>query len=321
MKFLKTFIKWQFWTSLLLMGVVCYGLYHFIIKVGLQAYTNHGQEIEIPDLASMDIQEAMRTLDSLKLTYEIDSIRFDSAKLPYAVLDFYPAKGFKVKEGRKVLIKSNPKGWRPTTLPDIVGKSKRLAFTQLKLAGLSVGDTLYEPDLAKDAVLRVLFKGKQISKDSELPRFAKVDLVLGKGLDYGVDMADLIGLTLDEARSSILSNRFDVGRLTVEDGVVDSAMMRVFYQYPLPGDNYDQGLPVDLWLSNRDINELKPRIRELDIQYRNFGPNDSLALSKMEKEMNIRKGDEGAPNTKPKESTRDLPKDLPTEQPKGMEVD
>src|SRR5690606_41441674 len=234
------------------MGLVCFGLYHFIFKVWLSTYTNHNQEIEIPDLSAMNINQAMKTLDSLELTYEIDSVQFDSTKIPLAVLEFYPAKGFRVKEGRKIFIKSNPKGWRPTTLPDIVGKSKRMAFTQLKLSGLEVGDTLYEPDMAKDAVLRVMFQGKQMSKDTELPRFTKVDLVLGKGLEYGVDMANLIGMTLEQGRSSVMANRFEIGRLNVEGAVTDSSLLRIFYQYPLPGDNYDQGLPVDLWVSEKD---------------------------------------------------------------------
>lgn len=321
MNFFKTFTKWQFWASILAIGIVCFGLYHFTFKVWLQSYTNHGQEIEIPDLKGMNIQEAIKTLDHLKLTYEIDSVRFDSAKAPFAVLDFYPITGFKVKQGRKVFIKSNPKGWRPTTLPDIVGKSKRLAFTQLTLSGLSVGDTLYEPDLARDAVLRVMYKGKQINKDSELPRFAKVDLVLGRGLDFGVNMGNLIGLKLDEARSSILSNRFEVGRITVEGSFADSSSLHVFYQYPLAGDNYDQGLPVDIWLSEKTPTELKDMVKQLDLQYRNYGENDSLAISNMERDMNIRKKDGVSSGSKPKPIPIESSKDLPKEQPKGVQID
>lgn len=292
MNFLRVFIKWQFWVSLVTMGLVCFGLYHFIIRVWMENYTNHGQEIEIPDLTEMDIEEATKILDELKLTYEIDSIRFDSAQLPNSVISIFPEQGFKVKEGRKIFIKANPKGWRPTSLPDIVGKSKRLAFAQLKMAGLEVGDTIYEPDLAKDAVLRVMYRGKQISKDSELPRFSKVDLVLGKGLVYGVKMENLIGMNLEEARSSIYDNQFDVGRLVIDGNVSDSSSLRVYYQYPLPGDNYDQGLPVDLWLTTRSIRDLESKIKELNQQYRNFESNDSLSIQAFEEIMRERESDD-----------------------------
>src|SRR5690606_1770768 len=285
MKFLKTFTKWQFWASLVAMALLCFGLYHLTFKVWLDSYTNHNEEIEIPDLSKMTIQQAVKTLDSLDLTYEIDSVRHDSTKPVYAVLDFYPAKGFKVKEGRRIFLKSNPKGWRPVEMPDIVGKSKRLAFTQLRLAGLEVGDTLYEADIAKDAVLRVMFQGKQILKGAELPRFAKVDLVLGKGLEYGVDMQNLIGMTLEQARSSIMANRFEIGRINFDGATTDSSALKVYYQYPLPGDNYDQGLPVDLWVSAKNPVELQNAVKDLDRQYRNYSENDSIAAAKYQEEL------------------------------------
>jgi len=319
-KFIKTLTKWQFWASLVAMGLLCFGLYHFIFKVWLDSYTNHNEEIEIPDLSKMTIQQAVKTLDSLELTYEIDSVRHDSARPAYAVLDFYPAKGFKVKEGRRIFIKSNPKSWRPVALPDIVGKSKRLAFTQLKLAGLAVGDTIYEPDIAKDAVLRVLFQGKQITKNTELPRFAKVDLVLGKGLEYGVDMPGLVGMTLEQAKSSILANRFEVGRVNYEGTVSDSALLRVYYQYPLRGDNYDQGLPVDLWVSAKEPKELQNLVKDLDRQYRNFSENDSIAAAKYAEELGGR-GNSSNTKNQGNSPVPVTPKNDPPPQPDGVQID
>src|SRR5690606_26610384 len=236
----------------------------------------------------------------------------------YAVLDFYPAKGFKVKEGRRIFLKSNPKGWRPVEMPDIVGKSKRLAFTQLKLAGLEVGDTLYEPDIAKDAVLRVMFQGKQIVKGTELPRFAKVDLVLGKGLEYGVDMQDLIGMTLEQARSSIMANRFEVGRINFDGATTDSSALRVYYQYPLPGDNYDQGLPVDLWVSAKNPAELQNAVKDLDRQYRNYSENDSIAAAKYQEELG---GNTVNSNTDSDAPVPTVPGTTMPEQPDGISID
>lgn len=319
MRFLKAFTKWQFWASLVLMVALVYGLYHFTFRVWLDAYTNHNQEIAIPDLSKMKIQEALKQLDELGLAYEIDSVKYDSTKPSFAILDFYPAAGFKVKEGRRIFIKSNPKTWRPVALPDIIGKSKRLAFTQLKLAGLVVGDTIYEPDIAKDAVLRVLFQGKQISKDTELPRFAKVDIVLGKGLEYGVSTPNLVGMMLDQAKSSILANRFEVGRISVQGGVTDSSKLRIFYQYPIQGDNYDQGLPVDLWASEMEPSDLQSFVKDLDRQYRNYSDNDSISAAKYAEELN-RAGTKQ--NTTPiKDQSVPDPSKQPAKQPEGVEIE
>lgn len=320
MRFLQVFAKWQFWVSILMMVVLIYGLYHFTFRVWLDAYTNHNEEIAIPDLSKMKIQEATKHLDELGLLYEIDSVKYDSTKEAYAVLEFFPQAGFKVKEGRRIFIKSNPKTWRPVNLPDIVGKSKRLAFTQLKIAGLVVGDTIYEPDIAKDAVLRVLFQGKQISAGTQLPRFAKIDLVLGKGLEYGVRTPSLLGMTLGEAESSILANRFELGQVIVQGVVSDSLKLKVFYQYPLAGDNYDQGLPVDLWVSELETQNLRDLIKELDKQYRNFSENDSIAAAKYEEEL--RRAGTPLPK-KQNENTPEIPnpQKQPQKQPDGVQFD
>lgn len=321
MKFFRALTKWQFWASIVLMALAVYGLYHFTFRVFLDTYTNHNEEISIPDLSQMSIQDAVKTLEELNLTYEIDSVKFDSTKAPYAILDFYPKTGFKVKEGRRVFIKSNPRTWLPVEMPDIIGKSKRLAFTQLKLAGLEVGDTIYEPDIAKDAVLRVMFQGKQISTKTVLPRFAKVDVVLGKGLEYGVKMQSLIGMGLDQARSTIVANQFEVGRLTVEGSASDSSVLRVFYQYPIAGDNYDQGLPVDLWLSDRQPGELSARVKDLDRQYRN-DLKDSAAIAQYEKELQMKDREELTPAKENGTSSSQLPpKNVPQEQPTGVQID
>lgn len=317
-RFLKAFTKWQFWLSILLMVALVYGLYHFTFRVWLDSYTNHNQEIPIPDLSKMKIQDAIKNLDELGLTYEIDSVRYDSTKVAYAVLDFYPKAGFKVKEGRRVFIKSNPKTWRPVPLPDIIGKSKRLAFTQLKIAGLVVGDTIYEPDIAKDAVLRVLFQGKQISKDTELPRFSKVDLVLGKGLEYGVNTPNLVGMTLEQAKSSILANRFEVGRIAFQGAVTDSLKLKVFYQYPIQGDNYDQGLPVDLWVSEMEPKDLHNFVKDLDRQYRNYSDNDSISAAKYAEELQ-RAGTRDNTNQNAKEPVIPTPNKQPEKQQEGVE--
>ncbi|MFA7688254.1 MAG: serine/threonine kinase, partial [Moheibacter sp.] len=198
----------------------------------------------------------------------------------------------------------------------IVGKSKRLAFTQLKIAGLVVGDTIYEPDIAKDAVLRVLFQGKQIAADAQLPRFAKVDLVLGKGLEYGVSTPALVGMTLDQAESSILANRFEVGRITYQGAVTDSLKLKVFYQYPLQGDNYDQGLPVDLWVSEMEPENLRNLVKDLDRQYRNYSDNDSIAAAKYAEQLRLEeKSGSEIDKTPPPPSTK------PTEKPEGIQIE
>jgi eukaryotic-like serine/threonine-protein kinase len=247
-----------------------YGLYHFVFNIWLSSYTNHNEYVEVPDLSNMNIQQATQILDDLGLTYEVDSVRFDPAIKPYAVMDYYPSLSAKVKEGRRIFIKANPKTHRPVELPDLIGKSKRLALTQLDISGLKVGNIIYEPDIAKDAVLKIIYNGKVLKPGDVLPRFAVVDLVLGRGMLTGVRTPNLVGLNLTDAKKMIKDNFFEVGQIKFLGESRDTIGARIVYQFPFSGDAYDQGQPIDIWLSNKTMTELKDRIKELDLQYKKF---------------------------------------------------
>lgn len=248
-----------------------YGLYHFIFNVWLDSYTNHNEFVEVPDLSKMNITDATAKLEELGLTYEVDSSRFDPNTKPFAIMDFYPTAESRVKEGRRIFIKSNPKTYRPVELPDLIGKSKRLAFTQLGISGLKIGKIIYEPDLAKDAVLKILYNGKIIKAGEELPRFATVDLVLGRGMLAGVRMPNLVNMTLPEAKQSIKDNFFEIGQIKFIGGSNDTINARVVYQFPFATDTYDQGQPIDIWLSTEPREAIRAQLKELDVQYKNFG--------------------------------------------------
>ncbi|WP_291122069.1 PASTA domain-containing protein [Empedobacter sp. UBA7620] len=248
-----------------------FGLYHFIFNIWLDSYTNHNEFVEVPDLSKMNITDATAKLEELGLTYEVDSSRFDPNTKPFAIMDFYPAAESRVKEGRRIFIKSNPKTYRPVELPDLVGKSKRLAFTQLEISGLKIGKIIYEPDLAKDAVLKILYNGKIVKAGEQLPRFATVDLVLGRGMLSGVRMPNLVNLTLTEAKKSIKDNFFEIGQIKFIGASHDTINARVVYQFPFATDTYDQGQPIDIWLSTEPRDKIRTQLKELDIQYKNFG--------------------------------------------------
>ncbi|WP_291062408.1 MULTISPECIES: PASTA domain-containing protein [unclassified Empedobacter] len=248
-----------------------FGLYHFIFNVWLDSYTNHNEFVEVPDLSKMNITDATAKLEELGLTYEVDSSRFDPNTKPFAIMDFYPAAESRVKEGRRIFIKSNPKTYRPVELPDLIGKSKRLAFTQLEISGLKIGKIIYEPDLAKDAVLKILYNGKIVKAGEQLPRFATVDLVLGRGMLSGVRMPNLVNLTLTEAKKSIKDNFFEIGQIKFIGASHDTINARVVYQFPFATDTYDQGQPIDIWLSTEPRDKIRTQLKELDVQYKNFG--------------------------------------------------
>ena len=247
-----------------------YGAYYFVFNIWLDSYTNHNEAVEVPDLANLNIQQATQVLEDLGLTYEVDSVNFDPNLKPYSIIDYYPNALSKVKEGRRIFIKANPKTYRPVELPDLIGKSKRLALTQLDISGLKIGKIIYEPDLAKDAVLRIQYNGKILKPGDVLPRFAVVDLVLGRGMLTGVRTPNLVGLDITSAKKIIKDNFFELGQIKFIGGGNDTIGARVVYQFPFNGDAYDQGQPIDIWLSNKSMNEIRDQLKMLDREYKKF---------------------------------------------------
>lgn len=271
--------------NVIIVIALSYGIYHFVFNVWIASYTNHNKVITVPDLSNMNIVDATAELEKLGLTYEVDSSRFDPGTKPYAVMDFYPTAESQVKEGRRIFLKSNPKTYRPVELPDLVGKSKRLAFTQLGISELKIGKILYEPDLAKDAVLKILYNGKIMKAGELLPRFATVDLVLGRGMLSGVKMPSLVNLTLDEAKKLINDNFFEVGQIKFIGSGNDTINARVVYQFPFSTDTYDQGQPIDIWLSTQTRDQIRTQLKELDVQYKNFSNDDDDDLGNSYRDM------------------------------------
>ena len=156
MSFIKALTNCNLWLGIILGVAFLIGLWFLTFKY-LENFTNHGVQVEVPDLSGLNVYEAMDRLDELKLLYEVDSVRFTEDFPPYAILEFFPSEGSKVKPGRRIFLKSNPSTWPPIELPDLMDKSYRLAVTQLNLRGFNLGDTIYVEDPARDAVLGILF--------------------------------------------------------------------------------------------------------------------------------------------------------------------
>jgi serine/threonine-protein kinase len=127
----------------------------------LEYHTNHGQEIPVPNVL-INPHEAIKILDDTGLEYEVDSFNYDPKYRPFQVLQIYPVPGSRVKDGRTVRFKVNPRTWAKVAVPDVINKYSGLAFQRLEQVGLKIGDTIYEPSIQKDAVLRILYKGNEV---------------------------------------------------------------------------------------------------------------------------------------------------------------
>jgi len=263
---LKSLFNWKVLLNLLVAIGVFVGLVWLTFR-WLEYHTNHGQEIPVPNVVNKTVHEAIKILDDTGLEYEVDSSKYDPKFKPFQVLQVFPSPGSRVKDGRTVRLKVNPKTWAAIALPDVINKYSGLAFQRLEQVGLKVGDTIYEPSIQKDAVLRILFRGAEVKPKTKLPRFSIVDVVIGSGPMRNIAIPSVVGLTVKEAKALITRSKFEVGVVEYEDGGKDESDI-VYYQDPGAGDARDQGMQIDLWASKRTPAELRNKIDQLNSMYR-----------------------------------------------------
>ncbi|MCG2792227.1 MAG: PASTA domain-containing protein [Weeksellaceae bacterium] len=263
---IKSLFHWKVLLNIVLAMAIFVGLVWLTFR-WLEFHTNHGDEIPVPNVMNMKVHDAIKILDDSGLEYEVDSFKYDPKFRPFQVLAVFPAPGSSVKSGRSIVLKVNPRTWAKVAVPDIIDRYKGLAFNQLNLVGLKVGDTLYEPSIQRDAVLRIIYNGSSIKPGTLLPKFSSVDLVIGAGPLRNVSVPNLVGRTVQEAKQIVAQALFEVGIVDYEDGGRDESDI-IYYQDPEYGALRDQGMQIDLWASKKTPAELQSKIQQLDEMYR-----------------------------------------------------
>ena len=263
---LKSLFHWKVLVNLLLALGIFTGLVWLTFR-WLEFHTNHGKEIVIPSLVNQSVQNAIKILDETGLEYEVDSLAYNPVYKPFQVLKIYPASGSHVKDGRIVTLAVNPRSWAPVSVPDVLDKYKGLAFRRLEQVGLKIGDTIYEPSIQRDAVIRMQFNGSVIKPGTLLPKFSSIDLIIGSGPRRNISIPNLVGLTVQEAKAVISQNLFEIGLVEHEDGSKDESDI-IYYQDPESSSIRDQGMQIDLWASKKTPAEMGGKISQLNSLYR-----------------------------------------------------
>lgn len=155
----------------------------FGLKTWLKITTNHDQKIEVPDLHKLSLEETEKRLKALNLDFiVIDSASYNPTYPKISVIEQNPEAGDFVKEKRKIYITLNPSKYRDVTIPDLNGRSKRQAISELQAIGFIVStEFTYVKDIGKDVVRGLRHQGKIINPNDHLPKNSIIELVLGDG--------------------------------------------------------------------------------------------------------------------------------------------
>ena len=163
-------------------AVVGLFLFIFLLQWWLGFTTNHDQKIEVPDLNRMSISDVEAKLNEVNLDFiVIDSASFNPNYPKKSVIEQFPEAGGYVKEKRKIYLTLNPSKYRDITIPDLNGRTKRQAMSQLQSIGFNIGEFTTVRDIGKDVVRGLKFKGRNLKPGEKLPKNSVIDLVLGDG--------------------------------------------------------------------------------------------------------------------------------------------
>ena len=245
----KSDLKFVGW-NVVLAGVVLALILVFLV-IWLRGYTQHGQEVEVADVRGIVCEEAQPILAEQGLVLVvIDSTYSD--KVPFGtIVEQDPKPDSHAKHGRAVYVTINATTKRQVAMPNLQDMSYRQAETTLLGLGLRVDSVYdYEPSTFRDLVLDVKYNGMSVQPGEKLAVGSKVRLVVGFGRGTEqVEVPSVIGLTLQDARSFLLSHRLTVGAVTYDEPEEEGVTQYVYQQIPAAGEKLIEGETVALKLS------------------------------------------------------------------------
>ncbi|WP_443702138.1 PASTA domain-containing protein [Prevotella sp.] len=124
---------------LLVVVLLCLG-----VRFGLDLYTHHGEEIEVPNIKHKLFTDAEQLLSNRGLEIEVSDTGYVRSLPPDCILDQVIAPGTKVKRGRVIYVVINSDHSPMLTLPDLIdNNSYREARANLIAMGFKVGPPQY----------------------------------------------------------------------------------------------------------------------------------------------------------------------------------
>ncbi len=248
-----TYLRTRTFRKNLIIAIISIIAFLLLVFYSLNLYTRHGEGLPVPKLKGLSIEKAIQILESQGLRYQIDSV-YIMDKEPGLVVEQDPDPNTNVKNNRTIYLTIITRLAPHIAFPDINGKTFLEARAILNNYGLKVGDTTYVSDVARDIVLKTTLGGQAMVTGQQLPKGSRINLVLGDGQGASeVDIPNLLGLDLNEARLSLLGSSLTLGHVSYEGTLSDTLSAKVIKQFPAISDSLKKvsiGTHIDVTLSN-----------------------------------------------------------------------
>jgi len=225
-------IKRSLWVNILLaLGLSL--LILFLFFQTMEFWTNHGEYLRVPDVKGKNYQEAADQLDKAGFDVVVqDSVYYDSLS-PLVIIKQFPDPDATVKVNRTIYLTINRATAPLINMPNLVGMSFRNAELEMRAKGLKLGDTMYVPDIAKNAAKDQLIGTVSLKPGTPVAMGTSISLVLGAGIgNEDISVPDLFGMPYSEALTLLESNGIILGVVLPDNDLTDTLAGFVYWQNP-----------------------------------------------------------------------------------------
>ena len=224
-----------------------------IVLFSLKFFTKHGEQVAVPDVTGLYVEEADVLLKKQDLSYQVVDSVYVRDKLQGEILEQIPRAESNVKTGRIVYLTINSKSDKMIILPQVQNVSYRQARATLEAIGFVVSNIEYKPSEFPDLVMGIRVGQTPVRAGDRLRAGASVVLIVGSQTQGETAVApDLIGFTQSAAEQLILQNNFVVGSVDFDvppTNEADKANYFVYRQSPEPTTSYELGRRINIWLT------------------------------------------------------------------------
>lgn len=273
-EFLKFLKSKQFLINAAIIFIVVFLVVWGTLK-WLDNYTNHGEQIAVPNIVGLHQDELDDFLTKRNLRYEVIDEVFSTEHPKGTIIRQDPIAHTEetvsyVKSNRKIYVTVVSDQDRMVAFPDLAGRSKRLAQAQLDVVGIK---PIYKPIPYEfnDVVVKQLYKGREIKAGEKIPYGSRVEIYIGVGQDGDpIPVPNLIGQTADTI-SKYLSDKpiypyFEYENCETKE---DSLMAKARRQHPPASKNESQfkkpGFTLTIFMDKNFVADTIPPIDSLNM--------------------------------------------------------
>ena len=227
----------------------------FILKTGLDWYTNHGESMALPTFEGMQIEQARAVAEDNGLNLDVTVGPFDPEKAPGLVVQQQPPVGSRVKNNRTVYLTVLSSDAPDVALPSLVGNydyNQYVRLLKVKNLNYRVRERQFDAKQEDGTILYMYYDDRKITdedlrKGVQVPMGSTIDFVITQRRTDNVQLGDYRCQTYGTAEFAINGSQLVIGRVIGEVSNRNAAY--ITRTEPGPGASLATGAKVDVYLS------------------------------------------------------------------------